>query len=695
MSCPSLFKGLIVCCMLGGLVYSMPVRAYSGAIGRFAGPEKTGLDESLAVVLWHEILTAIGDQKRTQVLQVINADIPQQGIMGTLSSHADAVRMAQQHKVSMVLWGAVPFSDGPPIIDSSITLVPETAKTMLQLRLNVEGLGDLEVDLQRTRVNFAAVEVPRTHFFTRPLVVRHTAFLRTHPSREAATVAQVETDTVVQAQDMIGTWFRVQRPDVERAYIDSQDVDIPPREVEVTVATAPLYTGPDTGYEKLGQVYGSPQRFPVVDMRYRPGQVLWYGIDVEGKVGWLPADLVRPRFSLPVVYFFAGLHYYLSGHYPDAIRAFTQFLEIPSEEETTPSNRSIAYQLRGLSRLRGTRSASEVQHALEDFSQAIDLTPYDAIVHTLSALTRLSSISALDKPSVLSKAREDINNALAIDARDEQALLLARRFDAMASQANHRIAQLFSPTIAAVSGLTPALSMGKLPAALPSDCIDTSCPSEGEVPTITSTCIRNVRIALINQLRCSEKSLRHEVVALSRGSSLDIPVLHGVKTPTVAAGRGVAFAWLGGTPPYTIELRQGSQPLGGADALPEPQWLERTLEIKQGPSFRLVIRDNSGLKLEKNIVVVDRDNIPGYIASPEPPSHQEAEQQALFTALALEETPQWRLEAYRQLAFTAETDPLAKVAAQVLAVQGAFSPAVRQWLKKSRDEILFKQFGVL
>src|SRR5262249_49907237 len=105
-----------------------PIAVYAlsptGAVPRFLDPEETGLGESLEALLWHEILTALGDQGRAQVMRVSDSDVQQLTELFTQGHHDAAVQMAHHHKVSMVLWGAVLEQDGQIVADTYLTLVP-------------------------------------------------------------------------------------------------------------------------------------------------------------------------------------------------------------------------------------------------------------------------------------------------------------------------------------------------------------------------------------------------------------------------------------------------------------------------------------------------------------------------------------------------------------------------------------------
>src|SRR5262245_2485865 len=86
---------------------SMPgeKRRVEAIVAEFLDPGATGLGKSLSYLIWHELLTAIGNQTGTDVILV---PLPEQ-FVGRLveDRHQAAVEIAREHQAPMVLWGEV------------------------------------------------------------------------------------------------------------------------------------------------------------------------------------------------------------------------------------------------------------------------------------------------------------------------------------------------------------------------------------------------------------------------------------------------------------------------------------------------------------------------------------------------------------------------------------------------------------
>jgi len=173
----------------------------------------------------------------------------------------------------------------------------------------------------------------------------------------------------------------------------------------------------------------------------------------------------------------------------------------------------------------------------------------------------------------------------------------------------------------------------------------------------------------------------------SRGGKVECPMVDDAARPHLVAGRGVAFAWVGGQPPYTVELQQGGQPLGGASDLRQPQWVAPDLTLALGAPLRLVIRYHTDSVSDerryssRDIEVVAVAALPGGKITGDgiPP-----ERMVLSAAtLALEAEGSWVLEAYRRLVLAGQSDPFIIEATRVLAVRSSFPPEVQQRLEQS------------
>ncbi len=365
---------LVWCVLLAGPGSATPLRPF-GAVAGFLAPEKTGLGESISLVLWHDVLSAMDDSAQTHVQWAPRAQPPPPTALRTPADHTTAEQLAQRLSVGLVLWGAVAAQQGRLVVDSSVTLNPTLAGTTLPLRLHTAQLGGLAATIPRVRFNFTPVETARAAYFGRLLRVRRPTVLRARPQQASQVVGRVGSDTVVQALDMAGAWWKVRHRD-GTAYMPYHVVEALPRAVEGRMPTGTLYAAPhpDAAVLWTGPL---PGRVPVLARQYHAGQGWWYRLTVGETVGWVSAVEVRPVYALPAVHCVAGLTLSQRGHYPEAVQAFEHFLA-RADEAGNKSLRAVAYQMLGLSQLKTARHAAEAPQPWEAFSYAITLTPYNA-----------------------------------------------------------------------------------------------------------------------------------------------------------------------------------------------------------------------------------------------------------------------------------------------------------------------------
>jgi hypothetical protein len=244
------------------------------------------------------------------------------------------------------------------------------------------------------------------------LVTRSGAVLRQGPASTTPLVERVPKSTVLDAIDMDKGWFKVRLRGGRHAYVENAQVDVPPRSIEADGVKTPLRSAPGGREVKRVVLRGTSL---VLNMRYVPERGLWYELDVAGTRGWVPATLVRPRFSLPVVHFIAGLYRYQFRRYNDASREFSQYVSSPGVDADNPSL-ATAYQLLGASTLLSKPNAFQVSPAdVAPFSKAIAATPYDPDAYALRAL------SSLAVRGEASPALADLEQALSLDPENRSA----------------------------------------------------------------------------------------------------------------------------------------------------------------------------------------------------------------------------------------------------------------------------------
>lgn len=392
-------------------------------VAEFLDPGNTGLGKSLGYLVWREIHTAISDQAGAGV---ILARAPGKVRLVDLLEHdyhEAAICAARGQRARMAAWGAVGEEGGRVHVSAYLSLLPETPRDALALHVETTPpIQGLQARITRTRFNFAPVETNRTELFARRLVARQGATLRAEADAKARVVRQVAAGTVLESVDMEGGWFKVKAPENRAAYIDISQVDLPPRRIEA-VGRVPLHAGPG-GARGTSQMPSGAR--DVLDMRSQQGKGLWYQVEVDGTRGWVPASVVRPRFSLPAVHFIAGLYRYQGKRFDDAKREFSQFVSASGVAEDNASL-ATAYQLLGASGLLSKGDVLALRYGYldsEPFSRAIAATPYDAAPYNLRALATLMVKGSIHE------ALRDLERAVTLDPTDPTASLIARTLEA-------------------------------------------------------------------------------------------------------------------------------------------------------------------------------------------------------------------------------------------------------------------------
>jgi len=386
----------------------VPVKAL---VAEFLDPGDTGTGKSLSYLVWREILTAISDQAGAGVILARAPGEERITDMLEKDYHGAAVRIAKEQKASMAVWGAVNTAGGDLFVNTYLSLLPETADTQLKLTLSGEPSlpPGLQAKIMRTNYNFPLVETPRARLFERRIVTRKQVTLRATADPSAQVVATLSKDKALDAVDMDKGWFKVRLANGQVGYLDNSVVDVPPRTIEATLVSTTLKATPG-GQHVRNVTLNGPYR--VLDMRYEAKTGLWYELEVDKVHGWVPAHLVRARFSLPIVHFVAGLYRYQFKRYEDARREFAQYVSALNFVNDNPSLAS-AYQLLGASTMLTKNTVFETDDSvLEYFSKAVNATPYDPSAYSLRAL------AALAVQRKAETALKDLEQALSLDPTD-------------------------------------------------------------------------------------------------------------------------------------------------------------------------------------------------------------------------------------------------------------------------------------
>lgn len=389
----------------------VPVKAL---VVEFLDSGDTGIGKSVGYLVWREILTAISDQSGAGVILARTGDEHRLTDMLEQSYHSAAVKIAREQETSMVIWGAVSSAGDELYLSTYLSLLPEVAELQLKLRLSAEMMQSdgFEADITRTNFNFPMVEITRAKLFERRIITRKQAALRDGADASAMLIANVPEGRVFEAVDMDKGCFKVLLKDGGFGYLDNSSVDVPPPIVESEKERTRLFGTPAGESIKDVRLSGS---YAVLDMRYIEGEGLWYQIETDGERGWVSAIAVRPRFSLPIVHFVAGLYRYQFNRYGDAQREFAQYVSAPNSAADNASM-ATAYQLMGASMLLASKTVFEVDSSvIEYFSKAVTATPYDSNAYALRALSTL----AVSRDG--GKAIPDLEKAMELDPMDSAA----------------------------------------------------------------------------------------------------------------------------------------------------------------------------------------------------------------------------------------------------------------------------------
>ena len=381
---------------------NVPVKAL---LTEFLDPGDTGAGKSVGYLVWREILTSISDQAGAGVILARAPGNQRLTDLLEKAYHDAAVRIAREQSASMAVWGAVSAVDDKLYVSTYLSLLPEAADLQLKLRLSGEPAlpPGLEAEISRRNFNFPLVETKRAQLFERRVVTRVQTKARASADVSAAVVTRVPKGNALDSIDMDKGWFKVRLADERFAYLDNSVVDVPPRTVEVTGVSTRLSS---SAGGQSGQGVTLNGGYRVLDMRYVEKKGLWYELEADGARGWVPANRVRARFSLPIVHFVAGLYRYQLKRYEDARREFAQYVSAPNSAADNPSL-ATAYQLLGASWLL-TRGTGFDPATRVPFSKAVAATPYDPTAYSLRALSALASHAA-------SLALSDLEQALQLD----------------------------------------------------------------------------------------------------------------------------------------------------------------------------------------------------------------------------------------------------------------------------------------
>ncbi|MES9944524.1 MAG: SH3 domain-containing protein [Candidatus Thiodiazotropha sp.] len=417
----------------------VPLKA---VVAEYLDPFDSGLGKSLGYLIWREVLTAISDQAGAGV--IVAEAPPGERLVDLLKQdyHIAAERIARHQKARMVIWGVVSSDNDELAIQTYLSLLTDDKQSGLKFGLGSKVIAGpsrwleeqqhtrIEADLAYKRFNFDADLLTRNALFDRTLVTSARVDIKTRPDKNSRTLRKLAANKAIRAVDMTGAWFKVALPEGGFGYLNAGTfgkLRLPPREVSGTSNRVNLRNGPGTDHAVVATRNLGREPMRVLDMRYREGHGLWYRIDLGTRDSWVAAWLVKPRFSLPVIDFVAGLYRYYGERHEQAIDAFSRYID-SSDPLTDNVNLAAAFQLRGASRILAIKTDGNGNtEGYRDFSRAIELTPYNPNAFLLRSVANLG----MSQPKA---ALADLDKALSLDREYRPARKLATTFKSIADK---------------------------------------------------------------------------------------------------------------------------------------------------------------------------------------------------------------------------------------------------------------------
>jgi hypothetical protein len=373
--------------------------------------------------MWREALIVMGDYEAKRVILVGPPD-DASGFTSSEQYHDAIAERAEDLGARLGLWGYVEegediwltgFVDVTPRA-SGFRLLLEDPKTMSP---GEPPQSDwIEIPVGKTQLDFLGMPTNSQDLFQRTVITITWTTVHTEPDPESVHVRGVKPETLLDAVDMDGSWFKVILEDGSIGYVPSSEVHVFPKLVQIGIRGAPLKKEPGKGHSitqlEPGGVY------QVLDMRYRFDGGFWFQIKAGEHFGWVHSNLAHPQFSLPIIHFLAGLEHFSTGRYREADGYLQQYVTAPGAEGS-PANLSTAHQLMGVARIMRQPVIRVKDTALEPFDEAVNLNPTDPAAYLARCL---AGLGILRNPEL---ALLELGKALDLDRENAgaRALLLS------------------------------------------------------------------------------------------------------------------------------------------------------------------------------------------------------------------------------------------------------------------------------
>jgi hypothetical protein len=425
------YAGAIVCFTPGnGKSCAEPVLQnvpFKAAVTEFLDPNQTTIGHSVSRLLWREVLESVYDLKGAGVILAYE-DHERDQLRHMLEGrdyrdvlqhdyHNAAVRIAQELKTQMTVWGAVLENDGNVHVEAYLTLLPHEDDAWNRLRLSLPGneAAPLSAAIGRLRLNFGALTTDRATLFRHDWLTRCRMAnqcpggieIRRDPSNSGQIIGHVAPGAIVTGRDMHDQWVEIESPGGGTAYINVYHVEILAPAVHVLDRSIRLHAEPDAHSNLLPVSAMAGETYATRSARRGQGDVLWYQIEVAGALGWVPPDAIQRDYNFPVVHFIAGIYRYGLHDYSRAVEEFQRFVERGRGREDNVTL-AAAYQYLAASKVAaaGTNGVAGARAAAADAEEAIQQTPYDPDAYAFSSLIRLGALDSDGALADLAKSLE-------------------------------------------------------------------------------------------------------------------------------------------------------------------------------------------------------------------------------------------------------------------------------------------------
>ncbi len=414
---------------------------FKSVVLQFVDPAETQLGEGLARLLWREILQSISNVAGAGVILAYDREGQIAESLGTQNVqeflhnnyHAAAIKIAEVQAAQMAVWGAV-LSDGEGVyMQNYLTLYDDKDQNWTKLEVRFPSDHTLSIPFMRKQINLPEIITTRHDLLNRRFYTRCGLSagcpkgipVRSAPSNDSAIPFHLGEGDSVKVTEMQERWWQIDNGNDQTAWINIYHLEMYPDEVRFDNKKS-VNVRVEPNQAKVGS-FNLDGTFTVFDVK-KDRNYPWYFIEVEGKRGWVRADIPSNRsYVFPAVHLIAGLYRYNAGQYSTAREEFATFLSyVPEEDNVT---RASVLKLLAASELAGTESNEfGMIRANKILEQALEYTPYDASVYSQQAMLHIV------KSNTFREGLDLLNRAYELNPKDPAFLAIVSFIEKLDSQ---------------------------------------------------------------------------------------------------------------------------------------------------------------------------------------------------------------------------------------------------------------------